>query len=259
MSQWKEGEFCWLEIATSDVTATKDFYSKIFKWEYQDFPMPQGTYTMWKVAGIESGGLYELNEDQKSNNVPPHWANYILSNSADAFTDKAKSLGGTVLAPPFDVGDMGRMSIMADPTGAPICTWQAKENKKHQAPRFSHGKVAWRELLTDNVEKAGKFYCDLCNWNIESQEMGEQKYHTFKVEDNVEAGMMEKTAEMGNVPNHWLTYFNTDDCKATVATAEKLGAKVCKEPTEIPNMCVFSVLTDPAGAAFGIMEIQNKG
>ena len=39
--------------------------------------------------------------------------------------------GGAVLAEPFDVMDLGRMAVVADPEGAVFCVWQAME---HRAP-----------------------------------------------------------------------------------------------------------------------------
>jgi uncharacterized protein len=49
-------------------------------------------------------------------------------------------------------------------------------------------------------------------------------------------------------------YIATDDVDATTARAKELGATVHVEPTDIPNVGRFSVLQDPAGAAFGLFK-----
>jgi len=58
-------------------------------------------------------------------------------------------------------------------------------------------------------------------------------------------------AEAGTPP-HWIVYVATPDVDATVAEAERLGGKVVKGATDIPNMGRFAVLTDPQGATFAV-------
>jgi uncharacterized protein len=44
----------------------------------------------------------------------------------DEAVKKAEGLGAKVLAPPFDVMDVGRMAVLQDPTGAVFEVWQPK-------------------------------------------------------------------------------------------------------------------------------------
>jgi predicted enzyme related to lactoylglutathione lyase len=47
------GSFCWIELATTDQNAAKDFYSSLFGWSPQDNPIgPSEFYTVfkWTVA-----------------------------------------------------------------------------------------------------------------------------------------------------------------------------------------------------------------
>jgi len=67
------------------------------------------------------------------------------------------------------------------------------------------------------------------------------------------AGCMQ-LQEGSPAPPHWLVYIGTQDVDATTARAKELGATVFVEPTDIPNMGRFSVLQDPAGAAFGLFQ-----
>jgi len=44
------GEFCWLELATTDQNAAKAFYSSVLGWSINDFPMgPNEVYTMFQL------------------------------------------------------------------------------------------------------------------------------------------------------------------------------------------------------------------
>jgi uncharacterized protein len=78
-------------------------------------------YTIFeRPGGGEAGaaGCMALTEEMKSNNVPPNWLVYIGTEDVDASADKAKELGATVYMPPTDIAEVGRFSVLADPTGA---------------------------------------------------------------------------------------------------------------------------------------------
>src|SRR5712692_5500182 len=120
------GSFCWIELATTDQKAAKDFYSSLFGWSPQDSPIgPSEFYTIFKLEGRDAAAGYTLREDQRAHGVPPNWMIYITVDSADQAAAKAKQLGGTVVMTPFDVMDLGRMAVIQDPTGAHFCVWQA--------------------------------------------------------------------------------------------------------------------------------------
>ncbi len=55
---------------------------------------------------------------------PPVWSSYVTVDDADATAAKVREAGGTVIAEPMDVMDLGRMAIFMDPTGAAFGIWQ---------------------------------------------------------------------------------------------------------------------------------------
>jgi predicted enzyme related to lactoylglutathione lyase len=55
-------------------------------------------------------------------------------------------------------------------------------------------------------------------------------------------------------PPHWIIYVGSPDVDATVEAAEKLGGKVLKPASDIPNVGRFAVLSDPQGAAFAVFN-----
>src|SRR5262245_14640151 len=96
------GRFCWVELATTDQPAAKKFYGTLFGWASEDQPIgPSEVYTMFKKGGPAVAAGYTLRPEERT--LPPHWNLYVSVPSADAAAAKAKELGGTVLAPPFDV------------------------------------------------------------------------------------------------------------------------------------------------------------
>ena len=39
MMQHAQGNFCWVELGTTDAAAAKKFYTSVFGWEYADTSM----------------------------------------------------------------------------------------------------------------------------------------------------------------------------------------------------------------------------
>ena len=111
-TSYAPGTFSWAELVTSDAAAAKSFYSRVFGWEYDDTPIGDGqVYSMALRDGGQVAALYQ--SDQR-----PHWNCYVTVTSVDEATARAGERGGKILSEPFDVLDVGRMSVIGDPTGA---------------------------------------------------------------------------------------------------------------------------------------------
>ena len=251
---YKPGMFCWIELGTSDAAAAKDFYNKLFGWNYNDMPMgPDGVYTILKLKDKDAGGLYELNAEMRAEGIPPHWLSYVLVTSADETAAKAQVSGATVMKGPFDVPGAGRMAVVQDPTGAVFAIWEAKEHKGAGISNVS-GTACWNEVVTPDTQKAGDFYTNLFGWT--TQQFGAD-YTIFNIGDRGAGGMYHLTPEMGPVPPHWAVYFAVDDCDAIAQKTEELGGRVLKAPEDIPTIGRFAILQDPQSAAFAIIKPEQ--
>ncbi|HEV8254824.1 MAG TPA: VOC family protein [Vicinamibacteria bacterium] len=252
VTRHEPGRFCWPELATSDPEGAKRFYAEIFGWTAEDSPAGPGmTYTMLRLRGKDVGALYGQGEREKG--VPPHWNTYVSVASADEAASKARQLGGTVLAGPFEVMEHGRMAVLQDPAGAALCVWQARS---HIGARLvdEPGTMCWCELATTDPKKAGAFHSQLFGWTLKPSGGG---YTEFVRGGASIGGMMEIGPDWGPVPSHWLTYFCVSDCDAAAERAQELGASARVPPKEIANVGRFAVLIDPQGAHFAIIQLVS--
>lgn len=114
-------KFIWNELVTSDQNASGDFFSKLFGWERQEVDMgPQGTYTLFQENGTDVAGMMNPATDY-SRSRPPFWSAYIEVDDVDGYVARVEELGGTIIAPPEDIPNVGRVCMIADPKGAPVC------------------------------------------------------------------------------------------------------------------------------------------
>ena len=110
------------------------------------------------------------------------------------------------------------------------------------------------ELATSDVAKAKEFYGKLFDWKLE--DVPEMGYTMIGVGEGVGGGMMKNPVP--NAPSHWLAYVEVDDVAAATKKAQSLGATVCMDKTEIPEMGWFSVIQDPTGAAIAMWQMKAK-
>lgn len=254
VQQYQQGQPCWLELATHDWAAGKAFYQALFGWGADDMPMPEGHYTMLQIDGDDIGAMYPMPDNMKS--LPTHWTVYFAVDDVSVSAELVKKGGGQVIAGPHAVGDAGSMALCTDPEGSRFALWQGQDHigiKRAQEPNT----LCWVELACRNSDAAKTFYGEVLGYHTKLADMADFEYTEWYVGEQAIGGMMEMTEEWGDAPSHWMNYFAVEDCDASVAKANSLGATVCVPATDIPNVGRFSVLNDPQGGFFSIISLLD--
>jgi predicted enzyme related to lactoylglutathione lyase len=250
--------FCWIELATTDQAAAKTFYGALFGWTPDDMPMGPGAYyTIFKLSGRDAAAGYTLLPAQRALNVPPHWMLYILVENVDASAGKVAPLGGTVMVPPFDVMDAGRMAVIVDPTGAHFCLWQANRNIGNSIADV-HGTLCWADLSTPDPARAEAFYSALLGWQFTRDEKDPSGYLHIKNGKHFIGGVPPAAERQPGVPPHWLAYFQVDDVEVTANKAKEMGAKLLMPPVTMEGVGRWSVIADPQGAVFAVFKSARQ-
>ena len=244
----------WIDLASSDPAASQAFYSKLFGWEMETNPDPQyGGYTLAKVGGGRAAGL----GPKMMPEAPTVWSIYLGTTDLDELTNKVQAAGGTVVAPPMQVGDQGRMAVFQDPSGAYICSWQPIS-----MAGFVDGAAntfRWAELNARGIEKALAFYEAAFGWAPQTYPMGEGQppYIRFMLDGTMVAGGMEMSPMVpASVPSYWMVYFAVASVDETFRRAIEAGAAEMLAPQDFPSGR-FAIVSDPQGAFFGLHELTE--
>ncbi|HZO12487.1 MAG TPA: VOC family protein [Polyangiaceae bacterium] len=263
ISTHEPGTFSWIDLQTTNVAGAKAFYGELFGWQLQDMPAGDaGTYTMAKLQHRDVCGLSQQNDMMREQGVPPVWTAYVTVTSADQTANKARELGGKVVAPPFDVMDAGRMAVLQDPSGATFAIWQPKTHAGAGVLR-EPGTLSWVELATPDTEAPKRFYAGLFGWQPDTKGEGANAYTEWaRGEGQPHAGgMLQITSEWGphwqSIPPHWMVYFAVASVDDTAGRAKSLAGKVLVGPKDIPKVGRFAVLQDPQGATFSIIKLEH--
>jgi predicted enzyme related to lactoylglutathione lyase len=108
---------CWTELATPDIQAARDFYTKLFGWGIQAQQMGEMEYTSWLCSAGPTGGGFQMTGDMWKG-IPPHWLVYFSVPDCDQIAAKVTAAGGKICVPPTDIPNVGRFSVCMDPAGA---------------------------------------------------------------------------------------------------------------------------------------------
>ncbi len=118
----------WNELVTRDVDTAREFYSKVFDWEYDVQDMPMGAYHV--IRGGHSGGLGGLMSMPPGmpEQVPNHWAVYFSVSDVAATIEKVEAAGGQVVQEPMEFPGVGHIAIVHDPHGGSFSLMQPASN-----------------------------------------------------------------------------------------------------------------------------------
>lgn len=235
-----------------DQAAAMDFYKGLFGWAGERGPEEFGGYAMMTLRDKPVAGIGPAMAPEGMPEPPHVWTTYLASDNADETTKRIAGAGGTVMFPPMDVGDAGRMSVAADPSGAVFGYWQHKEFVGANIVN-EPGALIWNECNTRDVPHATAFYRDAFGIVVEPME-GAEGYYALNVDGKAVGGLQDMGEQFPEqVPPHWMAWFAVDDVDATVAKARSLGATITVEPQDIlPGR--MAAITDPWGAVFCILK-----
>lgn len=256
VKSYPDGMVSWIDLSTSDAGAAKAFYSSLFGWDFEDIRDGEGEliYRMARIGGHSVTGMGEQDPATREQGIPPAWSTYINHHDVDLVAQKATLAGGTVVVPPMDVLETGRMAIVMDPGGAVFGVWQPASHIGAELVNIPNTLV-WNELQTRALDAARDFYHEVFGWEYDT---GADGYVSCKVDGRAQAGMVAIEDAWGEVPANWSVYFLVEDLAAATAKAEALGGSILMPPTSAGDVGAFAVVADPQGAVFSLIEYNAE-
>lgn len=252
-----KGDFVWYELLTTDADAAQRFYAGVVGWTVADSGMAAMDYRILDAGDGSAGGMMQLTSEMRNGGARPAWIGYVGVPDVDAALDDWTSAGGSVLMPPMDVPDVGRMAMLADPDGVPIyvmrgATDEASTVFRVESPRH----VRWNELAARDDAAALRFYQDRFGWTREgAMPMGPMGDYSFIAANGVTIGAMMRV--QGDGQPRWLHYFGVEDIDKAARQVASGGGTVLDGPHEIPGGEFSVQARDPQGVDFGLVGPRN--
>ena len=264
---YEPGVPCWVDTLQPDVDAAVAFYAGVLGWEFSapgEMPGdPPGRYYVAQLRGRDVAGVGSQPADPQP--LPPSFNMYVRVDSVDDAASEARRAGGTVLVEPFDAPPAGRMAVLGDPTGAPVCVWRPGMREGAQLVNEA-GAWSMSQLRTPDPERAAAFYGAIFGWTTETFGEGEGAFTLFRKPGYVggepqQPVSREVVAAMARSQNgeqpRWSADFWVADVDAAVSSAERLGGQTIAPPSA--NVVgKTAVLADPSGVSFSVSSVPGR-
>ena len=240
----------WIDLASSDVERSKEFYARVFGWTYETAGPEYGGYVNAFCDGKPVAGLM-FNDPQW--NSPDGWTTYLHTADITATLDKAIAAGaGTCAdgAKPMEVKDKGWMGLFADPTGAFVGLWQPTGHRGFEVVN-ENGAPTYFQLTSRDHCKALRFYSELFDWQVENiSDTDEFRYSTVNFDGEALLGVMEMDADPS-----WCFFLGADDVDKTVQLVLDNRGSVIRGAEDTPYGRLAAV-ADPTGANFNLSSLS---
>ncbi len=201
------------------------------------------------------GAIYEQPDEVVASGFPATWSVTFSVDDIETSTASVSDLGGSVNMGPMDVFELGRMSAIADPNGAPAALWQAGSHIGASV-MFEHGSFTWAQLITRDREASTTFHRKLLGLDLDSGPApGGGVNDVLTLDHEPMVGIMDMPDDVADAgtPNHWVIYFHVDDVDATIDLAIANGATLIMSPTQLAHIGRIAIVSDPQGAVFGLV------
>lgn len=244
------GKFVWRDLHTDNPAAVKPFYATLFGWEFVETRVADRPYTLVKSGGQPIAGI--VRSDRMAPNEPnAQWLSYLSVANVDASVDRIRAAGGQVLAPPFDLKNIGRAAVVADPQGAPIGLLRASFGDPADMPQPTVNRFLWTELLARDPIAAATFYAGLVGYEVLVHDQGDKPFRVLKL-GRERAGIMRMP--FGGMTPTWLVSVMVADPAASAQRAQQLGGRVLVAPRADVRGGSVALVTDPSGALFALQK-----
>ena len=247
-SRWPAGVPCWADLMVPDMPAAAAFYSAVLGWTVPEPDEEYGGYVVAHVGGAAVAGIAPERPGARTG-----WTLYVATDDADATVRAAIEHGGTGLLPPGDVGPLGRIGVVADPTGAVFGLWQAGTMIGASLVNEPGG-LTWEDLRSTDPDVARAFYTAVFGYRSDPVPGAGPDYATFALpSEQTPLGGIGGMYGMDAAGSHWIVYFGVPDATAACTTAEQHGGSVAVRDFDTPYGRMAG-LVDPSGVTFWVTQ-----
>ena len=234
-----QGKFVWFDLLTDDVSLAKNFYGKLFGWDFKK----HGSYTVILNKGQAIGGMVRV-QPKEGEKGTARWIPLLSVDDVDKAVAFVQNSGGTIHEGPVDMPKRGRGALINDPQEAPLLLLHSFDgDPPDRDPPI--GSWLWIELWTDTPEDSLSFYQALGGYNSFKERKG---YWILEKDEMWRGGIRSVPYEEGFKTCCWIPVVRVSDAAVTSQQAEALGGQVLVPPKDAGDGGSVSLIEDPAGA-----------
>jgi predicted enzyme related to lactoylglutathione lyase len=212
-----------------------------------------GNYTIAANQEHPLCGMFQR-ERPKDREAQPRWFGYVSVDSVKQAQKEVTKLGGSVLAAPQKFPKRGEQAVFADPEGAVFGVMKSSSGDPEDF-LAEPGDWVWIELLSRDARKAGEFYRAVAGYDVvENTTSPRPEDYVFVSEGYARAAALTMPKDRQHSDPNWLLFVRVKSLNDCITRVSELGGKVLLPADPKLFEGRLAVVTDPTGAAVGVME-----
>lgn len=262
------GKIIWRDLLTNDPAASQKFYGELFGWTFEPVGKASNlksdnAYTLIRHNGKLIGGMVDTVALNNRRDIS-QWVISMSVEDLDAKVEAVTADGGTIVTPPTDLQDRGRLALIRDKQGALVGLMETRDGDPHDHEPEVDG-FLWDELWTTDVGSATTFYQDLGGLgaetvDLDTDETGTRTYKLLKADDTPRVGIMMNPLD--GLDPVWVSYIRVESPAAITSRTAELGGRVIVEATQRSVGGEAAFIAGPSGAGIALqtwpLEQQNQ-
>lgn len=246
----------WLELLTSDLKKSEEFYAGLFGWTFTTQYSETASYLVAELDG-ELVGAIKL-DDGVSGPVD-FWTTFLHTADVKATEHAVLAAGGEVLIPAGQLNEYGSFMTLLDSVGSRLGAYQPATFPGIQV-RGEPGTLGWNELTSSEYAAVAGFYRDVFDVDVEPvSDNSAVNYALVAVDEEYWAGVVTASGEEPAVQQllAWQVYFQVADLDAALKKTRMLGGSVAGSPVRTARGRVARVI-DSTGSSFKLLERNSE-
>jgi predicted enzyme related to lactoylglutathione lyase len=235
------GRLAWLELNAHRAPLAQAFYRDLFGWSQRPIHVaPFGTLPLLVNGDREIASVFTA----MGHFAPPRWLVYLTAD-IDASRARVSALGGREVSPPDRIDGWGRSLPVVDPEGTQVTLFEP-EGGEPPAPARP-GDPLTAELWARDGETMAAFWAELLD--VPRSPAGDGW-----ILGDGPAPLRVRTNPYAAPPYRWIAYFRSAGVGGDRRRAVVLGAVPQGGVENVPGLGELALLSDPAGAIFGLVD-----
>jgi predicted enzyme related to lactoylglutathione lyase len=253
------GKLVWLDLETTDLPGAKHFYGDLFGWSYHDYHADGVDYTVALVNDHPVAGLVRrpIRNDAERHSA---WLPFFSVLDVDQTVQQALNAHAHVRSAPENLPLRGRQARMMDPERAVFALENSSSGDPPDDPNpRAIGMWGSPALLARDPAHEAVFYQHVLNYTVVGQP-ADGGFERIRLSSGSHERANVRMLPTGIAAPHaeWISFARVFSASDTARQAVKLGGRILVGPTRDARGATSSILEDPTGAAFGVIELPPE-
>ncbi len=244
------GKFVWRDLVTENPDAVKPFYAALFGWQFEEGRALGAPYTLVKSGGQYIAGISKTRR-AKPEQAVSQWLSFMSVADVDRAVEQTRTAGGSLVAGPQDLPNIGRGAVVLDPDGAPLGLLRSRIGDPADTAEPAMNRFLWTEHLSRNPQASADFYASLAGFEVRKMDFGGRSYWVL-VHGRERAALLRNPT--GVDQPIWLASVRVADPAASAERAAQLGGRVLQAPRADLRNGTLALIADPSGAVLALQK-----